>query len=395
MQKFMMTDAQQNMSKVMEELIPILGKEFYEADLSGMPIFELLDKAQRSRINIKLQGPTGSGKTTYFEAFCESTNQPHFVSNMKGSTTSEELIGAFVPNESEKGNQYVWKDGVIVRTLKYSNLTIPVEVNFGRDGDDDPEYIWDKPKPNYEIDIGHDTESGFEDSDIIEKKSDWVYIVKAWPRCMLTIEEINFSPEELMSVWFSLLDHRRNVVLNEKDGEVIRAGKFVCINATMNPDYVGTNQLNAALNDRFLIKLNVSYDNKVENKLISEKSRKFGFHVKDVQIIKKFVIEIRKGHREGACESNVSTRMIEAYMEIKGGFGDEIAETSLLNAFPEADLDYVEQQLQKAKAECDTIDISAEEMEGLDLKSFKGWSPPKKSASTKTRKPKAKADCPF
>ncbi len=391
MQKFMTTVEQEQTSKVMEELIPSLGKTFYDADLSGMPVFELLDKAQRNRINVKLQGPTGSGKTTYYEAFCEETQQPHFVSNMKGSTTSEELVGAFVPNESEEGNQYVWKDGVIVRTLKYSNHTIPVKVKVGQDEDGNPTYDWKKPKPNYEI----DTEEGLAEEDIIEKKGDGVYIVNAWPRCMLTIEEINFSPEELMSVWFSLLDHRRNIVLNEKDGEVIHAGKFMSVNATMNPDYIGTNQLNAALNDRFLIKLNVDYDNKVENKLISEKAKKFEFHVKDIQVIKKFVSLIRKGFKEGACNTNVSTRMIEAYMEIKGKFGDEIAETSLKNAFPDEDMDYVEQQLQKVKSESDTIDISAEEMEGLDLKSFKGWSPPKKKATPKAKKPKAKADCPF
>jgi MoxR-like ATPase len=390
MMNFMHTEDQQQVAKAMEDLIPSLGKNFYEASLAGTPVFDLLEKAQNSRINIKLQGPTGSGKTTYFEAYCESTEQPHFVSNMKGSTTSEELVGAFVPNESEEGNQYVWKDGVIVRTLKYSNLTIPVEVTVGEDQDGNEMYDWKRPKPNYEIDI----EDGLCDDDIVEDKGNGVFVVNAWPKCMLTIEEINFSPEELMSVWFSLLDHRRNIVLNEKDGEVIRAGKFMSVNATMNPDYVGTNQLNAALNDRFLIKLNVDYDNKVENKLINEKAKKFQLHVKEIQILKKFVSEVRKGFREGACDSNISTRMIEAYLEIKGRFGDMVAEASLLNAFPEADLDYANQQLEKAKAESDTIDISAEEMEGLDLKSFKGWAPKKKTAS-KSRKPKAKSECPF
>jgi MoxR-like ATPase len=391
MTDFKLTAEQEQLVEVMGKLVPQLGKTFYTAKLAGTDVLELIDKAQRNRINIKFQGPTGSGKTTYFEAFCENTRQPHFVSNMKGSTTSEELIGAFVPNDQEGGNQYVWKNGVIVRALIYSNLKIPVEVvrHVGEDGNNI--YEWEKPYPNYEIDV----ENGLiNPDDIIEEKGDDTYLVNAWPRCMLTIEEINFSPEELMSVWFSLMDHRRNIVLNEKDGEVIHAGKFMCVNATMNPHYIGTNPLNDALNDRFLIKLDVDYDVKVENKLINEKARKHDLYAKDVKSLIRFVHLIRKGCKEGSSFSNISTRMIEAYLEIKGQFGDQVAYTSLINSFGEEDQDFAEAQFKMAESQANTITLSEEEMEGLDMASFKGFKPPK-TADTKKRKVEVDDDCPW
>jgi MoxR-like ATPase len=388
--EFQLTQEQKSLVDVMGELVPTLGKNFYSAKLAGTDVFDLIDKSQRNRINVKLQGPTGSGKTTYYEAFCESTKQPHFVSNMKGSTTSEELIGAFVPNDQEGGNQYVWKNGVIIRALKYSNISIPVEVTSHKDENGEFIYEWDKPYPNYEIDI----ENGFINlDDIIEDKGDGNMTVKAWPRCMLTIEEINFSPEELMSIWFSLLDHRRNIVLNEKDGEVIHAGKFMCVNATMNPDYIGTNPLNAALNDRFLIKLNVDYDFKVENRLINEKAKKHDLYLKDVKTLMRFIKLIRKGHKEGSCFSNISTRMIEAFLEIKGRFGDQVALTSLINAFGDEDQDFAEAQYKMAESEANSIKLTDEEMEGLDIPSFKGYKPTQ--VKKESRKTDVDDDCPW
>lgn len=381
---------QQNLISKMEMLIPSIGKKFHDATLAGMNVFELLERAQKSQVNVKFQGPTGGGKTTYCEAYCEHTKQPHFVSNMKGSTTSEELIGAFVPNEDPDGGPYIWKDGVIIRALKYSNLWLKVEVEQNEDGT----FSFVGAPDNYALDV----KNGEICKDDIIQNTNGKLIARAWPRCMLTIEEINFSPEELMSVWFSLLDIRRNIVLNEKDGEVIKAGKFLSINATMNPDYIGTNQLNQALNDRFLIKLNVNYDTKVENKIINEKAKLHDFYVTEVQFLKKFIHLIRKGNVEGSCNSNISTRMIEAYMDIKGNFGDDVAKESLFNAFGEEDANFVTESYNIAKSESNTVDLSQEEMEGLDLQNFKGYKPPK-DEENKTSKKKAtnknKVDCPW
>jgi len=372
----------------MKKLIPDLGKTFHPVKLSKMDSFDMLSMAQRRQINVKLQGPTGSGKTTIYEAYCQKTKQPHFVANMKGSTTSEELIGAFVPND-EKGSdvKYVWKDGVIVRAVKYSNITKEVNVTKSEDDTGKIRYEYELEE-GYEIDIQRNGEIAPEDI-IKTNKEDNTLVVKAWPLCTLTIEEINFSPEELMSVWFSLLDIRRNIVLNEKNGEVYKSGKFLSVNATMNPDYIGTNPLNEALNDRFLIKLNVEYDKKVENKLIIERAKEFDMHVNDIQFIKKFVNYVRKAKAEERIDNNISTRMIEAFMTIKGNFGEDIAQTSLINAFSEEDESTIKQLFDTAKAESNTIDLNSSELDGIDLSTFKGYQPQIKAtrAKRKTKPP--------
>lgn len=394
MSKTTFTAEQQELIANIEAFIPEGGRQFYETELSGMKSFELLDRAIGNQINVKLQGPTGCGKTTIYESYCEAKRIPHFVSNMKGSTTSEELIGAFVPNDSDDGGApYVWKDGVIVRAIKYSNLFIEVDVIVGKGDDGNPSYGYKvgEGQDHYRLDIRNGV---LNEDDIISKKgTKWK--VRAYPQVMLTIEEINFSPEELMSVWFSLLDARRNIVLNEKNGEVLKAGKFLTVNATMNPDYIGTNSLNEALNDRFLIKLNVEYDIKVENKIISRKAKELDMFVQEVQFLKKFIHLIRKGKREQELQGNLSTRMIEAYLDIKGNFGEEVAKASLLNAFAEEDVDFVKEAFELAFSESHAVDMTSEEMEGLDLQNFKGFKPPKSAKKRTAKKSNSAVPAPF
>lgn len=389
----------------MEHMIPKLKFPYYNVSFEGMDDFELMELAQRNQINVKFQGPTGSGKTTLAEAFCEKTKQPHFVMNMKGSTTSEELVGAYVPNTSTDGPTYVWKDGIIVRAIKYSNKYRPLKVERTTILKDNIVNYSYTDNVGWAIDI--DRQGFIVEDDIISiektaKKNKTevteTIFVKEWPRVMLTIEEINFSPEELMSVWFSLLDARRNIVLNEKNGEVLTAGKFLSVNATMNPDYVGTNQLNSALNDRFLIKLNVDYSVKVENKLISERAKKYGFAVSDVMFLKEFIKRVRCGRAEGSCDSNISTRMIASFLDIKGIFGDGVAKESMLNAVEAEDRDFVSHMYKLSQDNTDDIELDDAEMEGLNLSEFKGYVPKVDPIPT-TRQEKNKQtvieDCPF
>ena len=367
-----------------------------------------MEKAQRNQIAVKFQGPTGSGKTSLAEAFCEHTQQPHFVMNMKGSTTSEELVGAFVPNTETGGSTYVWKDGIIVRALKYSQMwreTTVTRTTKGKGKKAQVSYVVEEKDPSYAVDrnmlglvpdediIGEPVQVSKRGDELVEELT-----VKEWPKVMLTIEEINFSPEELMSVWFSLMDARRNIVLNEKDGEVIKAGKFLSVNATMNPDYIGTNQLNDALNDRFLIKLNVEYSIKTENMIIQEQSEKFDFTVNDVLFLREFVKRVRKGKTEADCDSNISTRTIGTYLINKGIFGDAVAKESMLNAVHLEDRDFVEHMYNLSKDSAEDIELDDYEMEGIDLSKFRGYEP-EKNEPNKTREEKAQEavdeDVPF
>ena len=206
-----MNEELQPIVKASEALIPTKKKVYYDRKLIGMDVMDLLNRTQLNQFNLKFQGPTGSGKTTYFKAFCHKTKQPHFMLNMKGSTVTEEIIGAHVPNDKKEGGDFVWKDGLAVRALRYSNAWIPTKVTQVEEG----VFDYAPQKDHYIV----DTRQGvLDEDDILEDLGEDEFMVKAWPRCMLTIEEINFSPEELMSVWFSLLDDRRDIVLNEKDG---------------------------------------------------------------------------------------------------------------------------------------------------------------------------------
>lgn len=68
---------------------------------------------------------------------------------------------------------------------------------------------------------------------------------------------------EVTAALHSALDDRRILILDEKDGEVINIHPNTRIFAAVNPseDYAGTKEMNAALVDRFGIKLFTNYPN--------------------------------------------------------------------------------------------------------------------------------------
>ncbi len=89
---------------------------------------------------------------------------------------------------------------------------------------------------------------------------------------VLILDEINFIPGKVITPLFPLLDDRREIVLKQNKGEVIKAHPDLLIIATMNPGYLGTQQLNAALAHRFDIQLDWEYDDNVEKQLVPSKA---------------------------------------------------------------------------------------------------------------------------
>lgn len=108
---------------------------------------------------------------------------------------------------------------------------------------------------------------------------------------VLVLDEINFIPSKIATVLFSLLDDERTVRLLDNHGEVIVAHPDLLIVATMNPNYAGTSDLNAALKNRFPLQIDWGYDPAVEKKLG----------------IKPPVQEVAKGIREKEAEDAIST----------------------------------------------------------------------------------------
>lgn len=92
----------------------------------------------------------------------------------------------------------------------------------------------------------------------------------------IVLDEINACLPEILFVLHSLLDEDRSVMINEKDGEVVKPAKGFRFFATMNPsdEYAGTKELNKAFMSRFPIILDFDYvDAQQEKKLLKERCK--------------------------------------------------------------------------------------------------------------------------
>lgn len=105
---------------------------------------------------------------------------------------------------------------------------------------------------------------------------------------VLILDEINFIPGKVITPLFPLLDDRREIVLKQNKGEVIKAHPDLIIVATMNPGYLGTQQLNAALANRFDIQLTWEYDEAVEKQLVPSKAlRELAAQLREAEVAKR------------------------------------------------------------------------------------------------------------
>jgi len=185
-----------------------IAREYVHREVYGQPDFDIFAKARDRRENILLKGPTGAAKTMSALAFAATEGEPTFTISGSVNFEASEAIGQMMLDPST-GLPYFQYGGAI---------------------------------------------------EVIRSGG------------VLILDEINFIPSKVITPFFPLLDDRREVVLKQNRGEIIKAHPKLLIIATMNPGYLGTQAMNFALANRFDHHLEWGYDEGVEKKLVSSKS---------------------------------------------------------------------------------------------------------------------------
>jgi MoxR-like ATPase len=204
--------------------------DYFGTKMQDMKVFEY---AYEQGENLLLDGPTGAAKTSATRAFgaWKGLAVARIPSNI--GIEPSQLFGRTIANDDATDSRiYVWVDGSVTYVFRNGGIV-----------------LWN---------------------------------------------EVNLTPSRIASVMFGALDGQREIILLDHKGEVIRAhrgtmGEKECwcdlsddecnkrrvlIVADMNSgvEYTGTQDLNAALRNRFAIQIPWGYDAKVENALVTSKS---------------------------------------------------------------------------------------------------------------------------
>lgn len=225
--------------------------------VGGHSDYDIFDYAMQRQLNVLLEGPSGSGKTTAVMAYAALRQYPFYSVSSSVGLEPSQLFGKYVPDEHDVG--FVWIDGPVTQLVRYGGL--------------------------------------------------------------LLLNELNFMPDRVGTVLFSLLDNRREIQLVDHKGEVIRAHKELLIVADMNPDYEGTRPLNKALRNRFRIQLHWDYDSDVESQLVHMES------------LRSMANMIRNEAAKGTYETPVSTNMLMEFERISLDLGIGFAVTNFVTHF--------------------------------------------------------------
>ncbi len=170
-----------------------------------------------------------------------------------------------------------------------------------------------------------------------EKGTYWVdgpLIVAMKKGYWVVLDEINMALPEILSKLHSLLDDDRQIMLNEKDGEIVKPHESFRLFATMNPsdEYAGTKELNKAFLSRFPIVLDIGYSDKEENILVE----RTGISESTAKILVKLAEEIRYNKLKENTTYPCSTRdLLYCAMLIQAGLPQSTAiEMSMINKSP-------------------------------------------------------------
>lgn len=253
-------------------------KRYVSRDFDDRTEFEVYDWSFSRALNVLNEGPTGPGKTMSVRAWAASRGKLFYSIPSNVGIEPSQIFGKYIPDEDNPGT-FRWQDGGATTIVR----------NGGA----------------------------------------------------LLINEINFMPERVASALFGLLDERREIVLLDHKGEVVRAhrgggaGKCWCnlqavacddkrviVFADMNPDYMGTRPLNAALRNRFPVQLDWTYDPVVEAQLIQSTTLRLTI-----------APGLRKAMEDGRYNTPVSTNMLIEFERTARTMGLALAIRLFVNHF--------------------------------------------------------------
>lgn len=250
---------------LLDRLIP---ESTYYVDEEGSPTYisrsfegivdlDLLRYAREGRYNTMLFGPTGPGKTSLIMAYAAKDRLPLVTIQCQGAVDPETFWGD--KEWSPELGAYVYTYSAITEVIKHGGV--------------------------------------------------------------LYLDEVNFLPAKVASVFHGLLDKRRQVVIQNNGNEVITAHENLQVIVAFNPDYEGTRPLNAAFKNRFRLKVEMNYDPEVEAQLLC------------LPAMQEVAAKLRISHAEGVVDTPCSTNMLVEFEETAVDLGFKFAVSNFTSAF--------------------------------------------------------------
>jgi hypothetical protein len=233
---------------------------------------QVFDYCYENGFNLLIEGPTGPGKTMATRAWAASRGMIMARVNSNNGIDKSAMFGKHLPDEDKM--HFHWSDGAVTHVVRHGGVIL--------------------------------------------------------------INEVNFIPERVATILFGLLDDNREIVLDDKDGEIVRAhrgkgncwcsekdcdDKRVLIVADMNPNYQGTRELNTAFRNRWEMQLQWDYDPAVEAQLISSDS------------LRNMAEQLRDHVRNGKMQTPCSTNMLMEFERIAQDVSVDFAVMNFVNHY--------------------------------------------------------------
>jgi len=112
-------------SEVMKKFIP-LKNGYLTRKICGTTDLNILEKAYKNKDFVLITGETGTGKTHLIRHFAYTKKLPYARINLNGGTTSDELIGRWIPKDD---GGFKFQDGLLTLFVRNGGVLVLDEIN--------------------------------------------------------------------------------------------------------------------------------------------------------------------------------------------------------------------------------------------------------------------------